>query len=111
MPRSWRDLPDSRVLLTSEHVMPPRARVIIDNDFAGDPDGLFQLAHHMLCTSVDVVQVISSRLREVMISPDRDAVAEGAAAADEVLALVGSAMRAVPGARAALTSGTGTASV
>lgn len=84
--------------------MPPRARVIIDNDFAGDPDGLFQLAHHMLCTSVDVVQVISSRLPEVMISPDRDAVAEGAAAADEVLALVGSAIRAVPGARAALTS-------
>jgi len=25
-----------------------RARVIIDNDFAGDPDGLFQLAHHVL---------------------------------------------------------------
>jgi hypothetical protein len=29
--------------------MPARARVIIDNDFASDPDGLFLLAHHVLC--------------------------------------------------------------
>lgn len=30
----------------------PRMRVIIDNDFSGDPDGLFQLAHHLLSPSV-----------------------------------------------------------
>ncbi|WP_019181963.1 nucleoside hydrolase [Microbacterium yannicii] len=82
--------------------MPARARVIIDNDFAGDPDGLFQLAHHVLCTSTEVVQVIASRLPEAMVSPDRDVVAEGVAAADEVLTLVGSALRAVPGSRTAL---------
>ena len=57
--------------------MSARARVIIDNDFAGDPDGLFQLAHHVLCTSVEVVQVIASRLPDAMVSPDRDVVAEG----------------------------------
>ena len=34
------------------------ARVIVDNDFAGDPDGLFQLAHHLLCTSVDIPIII-----------------------------------------------------
>ena len=41
-------------------VIKPRMRVIIDNDFGGDPDGLFQLAHHMLCPSVDVRGVIGS---------------------------------------------------
>jgi hypothetical protein len=35
-------------------------RVIIDNDFGGDPDGLFQLAHHLLSPSVEVRAVIGS---------------------------------------------------
>lgn len=39
----------------------PRARLIIDNDFGGDPDGLFQLAHHLLCPTMDVRGVISSQ--------------------------------------------------
>lgn len=39
-----------------------RYRIIIDNDFSGDPDGLFQLAHHLLSPSVDVVGVIGSPL-------------------------------------------------
>jgi hypothetical protein len=26
----------------------PKSRVIVDNDFAGDPDGLLALAHHLL---------------------------------------------------------------
>jgi len=37
-----------------------RARVIIDNDFGGDPDGLFQLAHHLLSPSVEVRAIIGS---------------------------------------------------
>lgn len=37
-----------------------RGRVIIDNDFGGDPDGLFQLAHHLLSPSVEICGVISS---------------------------------------------------
>ncbi len=37
-----------------------RARVIIDNDFGGDPDGLFQLAHHLLSPSVEICGVIGS---------------------------------------------------
>ncbi|EZP49995.1 nucleoside hydrolase [Sphingomonas sp. RIT328] len=40
----------------------PRARVIIDNDFSGDPDGLFQLAHHLLSPSVAVPFVIGSHI-------------------------------------------------
>jgi len=38
----------------------PRARIIVDNDFGGDPDGLFQLAHHLLSPSVEVPGIIGS---------------------------------------------------
>ncbi|MDD4970353.1 MAG: nucleoside hydrolase [Paludibacter sp.] len=39
----------------------PRIRVMIDNDFGGDPDGLFQLAHHILSPSVEIKGIIGSR--------------------------------------------------
>jgi inosine-uridine nucleoside N-ribohydrolase len=39
-----------------------RTRVICDNDYAGDPDGLIQLAHHLLSPSVDVRAVVASHL-------------------------------------------------
>ncbi|QDK34919.1 nucleoside hydrolase [Sphingomonas sp. IC081] len=41
---------------------PALARVILDNDFAGDPDGLFQLAHHVLCSSVKIPLIVGSHL-------------------------------------------------
>jgi purine nucleosidase len=41
----------------------PRFRIISDNDYAGDPDGLVQLAHHLLSPGVEVSAVIGSRLR------------------------------------------------
>lgn len=42
----------------------PRTRVIVDNDFAGDPDDLFQLAHHLLVEGTEVRGVVVSRLDE-----------------------------------------------
>ena len=39
-----------------------RCRVISDNDYAGDPDGLYQLAHLLLSPSVDLNAVIGSHL-------------------------------------------------
>lgn len=42
----------------------PRFRVLVDNDFSGDPDDLFQMAHHLLSPSVEVVGIIGSHLRE-----------------------------------------------
>ena len=42
----------------------PRMRVIIDNDLGGDPDGLFQLAHHLMSPSVEISGVIASHLYE-----------------------------------------------
>src|SRR4051812_40610694 len=49
--------------LTFESQVKPRIRVIIDNDFGGDPDGLFQLVHHLLSPSVDIRGIIGSHLK------------------------------------------------
>ncbi|MDX8337545.1 nucleoside hydrolase [Draconibacterium sp. IB214405] len=42
-------------------VINARVRVIVDNDFGGDPDGLFQLAHHLLSPSVEVKGIVGSK--------------------------------------------------
>ena len=55
------------VALSSSHAIAaatPRFRVIVDNDFAGDPDGLFQLAHHVLSPSVAIPLVIGTHLHK-----------------------------------------------
>lgn len=39
-----------------------RIRVICDNDYAGDPDGLVQLAHHLLSPTVEIVGIIGTHL-------------------------------------------------
>ncbi|HMS35863.1 MAG TPA: nucleoside hydrolase [Arachnia sp.] len=41
----------------------PHARVLIDNDFSGDPDDLYQIVHHLLSPSLDIRGVICSHLR------------------------------------------------
>ncbi|WP_255554156.1 nucleoside hydrolase [Mesonia aestuariivivens] len=41
----------------------PRMRVMIDNDYAGDPDGLFQLVHHLLSPSIEIKGIIGSHLK------------------------------------------------
>src|ERR1700753_1931944 len=40
----------------------PWQRVILDNDFAGDLDGLFQAAHHLLSPSVQIPFIIGSHI-------------------------------------------------
>ncbi len=49
--------------IIGEGTVTPRMRVIVDNDFSGDPDGLFQLAHLVLSPSVEIRAVIGSHLR------------------------------------------------
>lgn len=68
----------------------PRFRVISDNDYAGDPDGLYQLAHHALCPSVELRAVIGSHLAvgDPFDSSGHSA-ANGAQAAGHVLELLG----------------------
>lgn len=45
------------------NMVTPRMRVIVDNDFSGDPDGLFQLTHLLLSPSVEVRGIIGSHLK------------------------------------------------
>ena len=68
----------------------PRCRVIVDNDYQGDPDGLVALAHHVLSPSNRVAVVTSSFLnpRLPVASPLAE---DGAALARELLAVVGGA--------------------
>jgi purine nucleosidase len=42
----------------------PKVRVISDNDYAGDPDGLVQLAHLLLTKVADVKAVVGSHIRQ-----------------------------------------------
>jgi inosine-uridine nucleoside N-ribohydrolase len=70
--------------------MDPRMRVISDNDYSGDPDGLFQLAHHLLSPSVDVRAVIGSHLRPGDWNDPSDQTAENAKReAERVVDLLG----------------------
>lgn len=72
--------------------MPARYRVIIDNDFAGDPDDLFQLVHHLLSPSVTIPFLVSSHLGpgDLQDPSDKQA-AHGVAIAERALELMGMA--------------------
>ena len=82
-----------------------RIRVTSDNDYSGDPDGLFQLAHLLLSTSVDVRAVIGSHLRagDLLDRSDQSA-ANAKGEADEILRLTGRAgeVRSLQGSNSAL---------
>ncbi|KAF2336590.1 nucleoside hydrolase [Flavobacterium ginsenosidimutans] len=47
----------------SKDLVKPRMRVIVDNDFSGDPDGLFQLVHQILSPSAEIKGIIGSHLK------------------------------------------------
>jgi purine nucleosidase len=47
----------------SDSLVQPRMRIIIDNDFGGDPDGLFELVQHLLSSSVEIRAIIGSHLK------------------------------------------------
>lgn len=49
--------------LIANALIQPRMRVIIDNDFGGDPDGLFQLVHQILSPSAEITAIIGSHLK------------------------------------------------
>lgn len=57
-------LPASRLFAEPARTIPQRAsaRVIVDNDFSGDPDGLVALAHQLLSPKTSVKLVTASAL-------------------------------------------------
>jgi hypothetical protein len=61
-----------------------RCRVVLDNDWSGDPDGLLALAHHLLSPANRVVAVTSSFLNPRFPASESKA-ADGAAVAAELL--------------------------
>ena len=49
--------------------IPARCQVIVDNDWAGDPDGLVALAHHLLSPANEVLAITSSLTNPMFGSP------------------------------------------
>jgi purine nucleosidase len=84
----------------------PTCRVVVDNDFSGDPDGLVALAHHLLSPANRVVAVTSSCLNPRFPSPASSAAA-GAALAEELTGLIGTPVPVHAG-REGVYDGTGT---
>lgn len=71
----------------------PAARVIVDNDFAGDPDGLIALAHQLLSPKARTVLVTASALDPKLAGmaglPAGQTAAAGARLARELLRRLG----------------------
>jgi purine nucleosidase len=66
-----------------------RVRVISDNDYGGDPDGLVQLAHHLLSASVDVRLVVGGQVPTYDPSWSPASAMESEARARELVQLIG----------------------
>jgi inosine-uridine nucleoside N-ribohydrolase len=64
-----------------------RSRVVVDDDRAGDPDGLVALAHHLLSPTNRVDAVTSSFINPVFGVPE--GATDGAALAQELADLIG----------------------
>ncbi|MEI4280336.1 nucleoside hydrolase [Klenkia terrae] len=84
----------------------PTCRVVVDNDFSGDPDGLVALAHHLLSPANRVVAVTSTCLNPQFPSPASSAAA-GAALAEELTRMTGTPVPVFAG-REGVYDGTGT---
>lgn len=86
-----------------------RCRVVVDNDYAGDPDGILALAHHLLSPSNRVVAITSSFLNPRFVSPPATPGAtalDGARLASDLLLELGADGPAVsPGAEEPFMSG------
>jgi len=65
----------------------PRCRVLIDNDWAGDPDGLVALAHHAMSPANRIVGVTSS-LTNPMFGPPGGMAQRGADLAAKLLSVL-----------------------
>lgn len=74
--------------MTNRLAVAPHCRVIVDNDYQGDPDGLVALAHHLLSPANRVTAVTSSFLntRFPVASPRAE---DGAVLTRQLLEVVG----------------------
>ena len=90
------------------YVAGKRYSVVIDNDFCGDPDGLFQLVHHVLSPSCDIKGIIGAHhngfsfYRDLQGKDDADKSVNKVNEALEVLGMKGQ-YKVVPGASVGMT--------
>lgn len=85
-----------------------RYSVIIDNDFCGDPDGLFQLVHHVLSISCDIKGIIGAHHNGFSFFRDlqgKDDAEKSVNKVNEALELMGlkEQLKVVPGAAEKMT--------
>jgi purine nucleosidase len=75
---------------SGSRLIQPRMRVIIDNDFSGDPDDLFALVHHVLSPSIEIPLIIGSHLSVAdEWDPSNVQAANARARAEETLRIMG----------------------
>ena len=75
--------------LFADSLVQPRMRVIIDNDFGGDPDGLFELVQHLLSPSVEIRAIIGSHLKAGDgFDPSKETAANAKKKIEEVLSIM-----------------------
>lgn len=82
-------------------------KVIIDNDFCGDPDGLYQLVHQLLCKTCDIRAIVGGHLTpNAGFTQRKDQATESCEKANKVLELMGmkGQIKVVPGAEEGLKS-------
>lgn len=72
-----------------DDLIKPRIRVIIDNDFGGDPDGLFQLVHQILSPSVEIRGIIGSFIKPGGFGEASETAANACRSVNEVLKIMG----------------------
>ena len=73
-----------------DSLVTPRMRIIIDNDFGGDPDGLFELVQHLLSPSVEIRAIIGSHLKPGDgFDPSKETATHAKQKIEEVLSIMG----------------------
>lgn len=79
---------------STDGLVRPRMRVIIDNDFGGDPDGLFQLVHQVLSPSAEIRAIVGSHLKKGdPFDPSNQTATNAKKKAEEILGLMESSGR------------------
>lgn len=72
-----------------DSLVKPRMRIIIDNDFGGDPDGLFELVQHLLSPSAEIRAIIGSHLKAGDgFDPSKETAANAKKKIEEVLSIM-----------------------
>lgn len=84
-----------------------KVKVLIDNDFCGDPDGLFALAQQALCPTTDIVGIVGGHLKDnAGFTTRKDQATESVENANALLNVMGlkGKYKVVTGAESGMTS-------